>query len=538
MPELMITTADGVTRRHTLAGPVVLGRDPTCEISFDDPGTSRRHACIRPEGGGYVVEDLGSKNGTMVNDVSCVTARLRDGDEVLLGSVRVLFCEEDRLDDTSTSVVLSDHTPARQSTTYSRQEARLLLPQQRLEMLYELSERLTRLRGREELLEDVLNVGFETLEFERGAVAIRKPGGRGVEWPVVRNLRGAGGELAISNTVLSRALNHGERAVINDTAFGGADPTISMVQHGIRSALCVPLQHRDEILGVIYGDRVTTGTVYSSADVDFLAGLAKLASIGLINARLVSELEVKVALEHEISLARSIQQRLFPGTLPDRDEVKVAVLNEPGRRVSGDYYDVFELEGGRIAFVLADVTGEGVAASLLMANLQAAVRVTLPGRDELGVLLGEWSRLIYQNTEPSKFVTCLLAVVDPATRRLTLANAGHHQPYLIRPSGGSCGELEADAGFPLGVVEQAEYATQSIDLGPEPCTLFCYTDGVIEAMNDPGDTFTFERMAEVLGSLDDPDPGETIMRVREAVHSFCGGAAQSDDVTMLAVELR
>ncbi len=538
MPELVITTSDGVSREHTLTGPVVLGRDPTCEISFDDPGTSRRHARIRPEGDWYVVEDLGSKNGTLVNDVLCTTSRLRDGDEVLLGSVRVLFRDDDRTDHTSTSIVLSDDTPPRESTTYSRQDDSLLLPQRRLHMLYELSERLTRLRDQVDLLEDVLDIGFETLQFERGAVAIRKADGRGVDWPVVRNLRGAGGELKISNSVLGRALNHGERAVINDTAIGETDPTISMIQHGIRSALCVPLQHRDEILGVIYGDRVTSGTVYSAADVDFLAGLARLVSIGLINARLVSELEVKVALEHEISLARDIQQRLFPAVLPDRPEVKVAVLNEPGRRVSGDYYDVLELGGGRIAFVIADVTGEGVAASLLMANLQAAVRVTLPGSDDLGALLVQWSQLIYHNTEPSKFVTCLLGVVDPATRRVTLANAGHHQPYVIRPGGGECGELESDSGFPLGVVEGTEYTARSIDLGPKPCTLFCYTDGVIEAMNDAGDMFTFERMVEVLGELDDTNPDNSITRVREAVHSFCGGAAQSDDITMLAVELR
>ncbi|HUU85852.1 MAG TPA: SpoIIE family protein phosphatase [Phycisphaerae bacterium] len=537
MPELAITTSDGMTRRRTLTGPVVLGRDPSCEVSFDDPGTSRRHACIRPEGKGYVVEDLGSKNGTLVNDVTCTTVRLRDGDEIMLGSVRVLFRDESRADDTSTSVILSDDSPPRESTTYSRQDSKLLLPQQRLQMLYDLSERLTRLRDREGLLEDALNIGFETLQFERGAVAIRKPGGRGVEWPVVRNLQSAGGELKISNSVLGRALNHGERAVINDTAFGDADPTISMVQHGIRSALCVPLQHRDEILGVIYGDRVTTGTVYSTADVDFLAGLAKLVSIGLINARLVSEQEAKVALEHEISLARDIQQRLFPEKLPDRADVKVAVLNEPGRRVSGDYYDVFELDEGRIAFVVADVTGEGVAASLLMANLQAAVRVTLSGREEPGALLGVWNRLIYRNTEPSKFVTCLLAIVDPVTHRVTLANAGHHQPYVIR-RGGECGELQAEAGYPLGVVDHVEYATGSIELGPAPCTLFCYTDGVIEAMNDAGEIFTFERMVEVLHGLEDSDPGKTISRVREAVHAFCGGAAQSDDITMLAVEMR
>jgi len=537
MTELVITTAGGSIRTFPLSGPVVLGRDASCDIVLDAPGTSRRHARIRPDGGLFLLEDLGSKNGTLLNGVGCSVARLSDGDEIVLGMVQVVFRDQRRPPDTGTSVVVSNRAPPTTTTRFSSRGDRLLLPQRRLEMLYELSERLTRLRDRDELLNDVLDVCFETLQFERGAIAVKKPVGRGLDWPAIRNLRGVGGELTISQSVLSRALEHGERAVITDSDQASADPTVSMVQHGIRSALCVPLQDQNRILGVIYGDRLSTGAVYADEDLDFLAGLARQVSVGLINARLMEEQQVKLRLEHEISLARTIQQRLFPSSLPQREDLQVAVLNEPGRHVSGDYYDLIELEDGRVAFVIADVTGEGVAAALLMANLQAAVRVTLPREDDPGSLLEQWNRLIYHNTDASKFVTCLVGIVDPRCRRLHLANAGHPHPFALGEAGGGCDELETDAGLPLGVREDVVYQTEPIELGDGIRTLFCCTDGVVEAMNDDEALFTRERLVEVLQSAERFEAAALIEQVRRRVAAFCGGAAQSDDITMLALRL-
>lgn len=537
MVELVITTADGRTQRHALTGPVVLGRDPACDIPLEDLGTSRRHARIKPEGDGFVLEDLGSKNGTIINGAVRRLARLRDGDEVLLGSVRVVFRDERAQAEVTTAVIVSDRPPPRENTRFSGHTRELALSQHRLQMLYDLSERVTRLRGQNDLLEEVLDICFDTLQFERGAVALRRPDGRGVDWPVVRNLRGVEGKIEVSRTVLGRALDHGERAVINNTQQPDFDPTVSMVQLGIRSALCVPLLDNDQVLGVIYGDRTTTGAVYSEEDVDFLAGLAKQASIGLINAKLMEERQEKLVLEREMFLARQIQQRLFPTSLPSRADVQVAARNDPGRHVSGDYYDVIGVPGGRVAFVIADVTGEGVAAALLMSNLQAAVRLTMAGEADPGALLARWNRLIHENTEASKFVTCLAGVVDPAARRLALAAAGHYPPYVVGPAPSECFEVKCEPSYPLGVVNDAEYATAWIDLPPVPCTLFCYTDGVIEAMNTEGGQFGRARMIEALHAAGDVPPDQLVSHVREAISDFCGEALPSDDITMLAIRL-
>ena len=181
---------------------------------------------------------------------------------------------------------------------------------------------------------------------------------RGIDWPLVRHARGAEGELQISGSIVARVLDNGERAVILDDQHLAANPTESIISQGIRSALCVPLEYRSKIIGVLYGDCVTAGRIYTPEDVDFLAALARQVSIGIVNARLHKEHQVRVALEREIDLARSIQQNLFPMELPAVDNLRVAAANRPGRYVSGDYYDVIDLGENRFALLVAGCDGQ------------------------------------------------------------------------------------------------------------------------------------------------------------------------------------
>ena len=305
MPELAITLADGRSIRHKLdRKPVVVGRDADCDLPIDDPSASRHHARFSWSAAGYIVEDLASKNGTLVNDAPCTHEPLRDGDRILIGSTLAYFRDET---DQSTerrstlSVHISEEETATHATRYVSRDRQLLLSQQRLEMIYELSERLTTLQSRDQLLESALQICCDALKFERGAIGVRRPNERHLDWPVVHNLPGGEGELRISRTLLNRALEHGERAIFTEDSAGGGDPTVSMVQQGIRSAMCVPLLAGDTTLGVIYGDRTTTSTTYSDEDIDFFAGIARQVSIGLINCRLVEEQREMVRLKRRSS---------------------------------------------------------------------------------------------------------------------------------------------------------------------------------------------------------------------------------------------
>lgn len=537
---IVVTLTDGRTWKQPLTQDVqVLGRDPSCEIVLDDPSASRRHALLRFENGRYRLEDLGSKNGTLVNEVRVQTQELKDQDEVLIGSVALRFLEvgdDDTTQETS-SVVVSDAERVPSTASFTSRSSSLQLTTQRLQMLYDFGERLTSLRDRDELLDDALSICFETLRFERGAIAVRKPDGRGVDWPVVRNLHGAGGDLTISRTLLGRALDHGERAIITDGLQEPIDPTVSMVQHGIRSAMCVPLMQGDNVLGVIYGDRTSTSTLYTSEDIDFLAGIARQVTIGLVNARLMDEQKVMLAMEAELDVAREIQRKLFPHELPADDRIVMAALNEPGRTVSGDYYDVIEFDDGRIAFLIADVSGKGVAAALLMSNLQAAVRLTLASTGDPADAMRRWNALLYANTDSSKFVTCVACVIDTRARALTFTLAGHQAPYVLRGSDQPPEELGMDPELPLGVVEHVEYQSKTVDLGDGPCTIFCYSDGVVEAMNSAHELFGDERMRLALAESADAPPNLLLRKMRKALSGFTRDAEQSDDITMLAAKL-
>lgn len=535
MAELIITMADGRTVRHRLgAEAAVIGRDENCDIPLSDPSSSRRHARFSMTPRGYMIEDLGSKNGTLVNDLPCTTKILKHGDEAQIGASLIVFQESGT--SVSGSVVISDDKTASHGTHYVSGDRRLALSQKRLEMIYELSGRLVKVQSQDELFENAMDICSETLHFERGAIGIKRRGAKTLDWPVIRNLLGSEGEITVSRTLLSRALEYGERAIFTEEG-GTTDPTVSMVQQGIRSAMCVPLIHNEETLGVIYGDRISTSTSYTNEDIDFLAGIAQQVSIGLINARLVEDQREMVRLNHDIDLARSLQFGLFPLDLPDEPNFKIGALNDPGMRVSGDYYDVIPAADGRTWFLIADVTGEGVAAAFLMANLQAAVHTTIEESYDPAHHLDRWNRLICRNTGGSKFITCLLLLIDPKTGRLEFASAGHHPPLLIRPGQDSPDELATDAGFPLGVVDDAEFISTTVELGTDPFLLLCYTDGVIEAMDNEEAMFGAQRLHIALTEVRDQNPKAVVTQIRKQVSRFADGAPQSDDITVLAVRL-
>ncbi len=535
VPELVVTLPSGVTSRHVLGEmPVVLGRETICDVFIDDPSTSRQHARLRPTPEGFLAEDLGSKNGTLVNGEPARSQLLRHGDVLTLGQVLIDYLDEATA--SAKTVVVADVQESRsRATTFAGPDQALLLSQKRLSKLYELGGQLTRLRtDRTAFLEEALDICFELLSFERGAIGVRRQQTRAVDWPVVRNLHGREGELTISRTLLSRALEHGERAIFTDEGLAAHDPTVSIVQHGIQSAMCVPLIHEDEILGVIYGDRTSSSTRYAQEDIDFLAAIARQISIGLINLRLVDEQKRLAQISYDLDMARRIQRGLFPAALPSQGRLKVAALNEPGRRISGDYYDVIELPDGRVWLLIADVTGEGMPAALLMANLQAAVRLTIHESDDPGALLARWNRVICANTDGSKFVTCLLALVDPAARELSLATAGHYPPILFRAAESEPIDFEVDPGCPLGVNLGETYAAARVPFGREPMTYFCYTDGIVEAMTVDRRQFGEDRLLECLRGARADGPQTLIKQVRRAVSQFVDGAPQSDDITILA----
>ncbi len=537
MASITVQYADGRATEHPINGAeVVIGRDASCEVPLEDTITSRRHARLYVDGGGaFWIQDLRSKNGTILNSTTLAApTRLRDKDRIVIGACLLTFHGTAA----GPKVVLSE---AKSDTTYASTSAwgsdqRLVLPQMRLEKLYELNGRMTGRFDRDDLLNEVLEICIEVLRFERAGVALWKGGTSLPEWVKLKNLKGdAGNEFRISRSVVDRALHSGERVLINDTGSAEVDPTMSMISNNIRSAMCVPIQYHQQVHGVIYGDRVTTTGGYTKEDADFFAALGQMAAMGLVNVQLVDEMRRRQRVEMDLTTAREIQSRLFPAEPLDTGALIIDALNDPGRSVSGDYYDYFVRPDGLITVVIADVSGKGTPASLLMANLQAAVHVTLNHDSDLVRAVDSLNKLICRNVSSGRFITGMFGLLDPAKEQFTYVNAGHLPPYILRPSG--IAKMEVEPSLPLGIEDSFDYELGVIDLSAGPLTLFMYTDGVPDAENEPGEPFGMDRLEESLRGNLTEQPTEMITRVRRSIKQFTRNHTQTDDITILAMRL-
>ncbi len=536
MAHVEVRYADGRQVRFPLAAmETILGRDASCDIALQDAIASRRHALIRrDERGGFWIEDLKSKNGIVVNDRPVTTASVRHGDRIGIGTCQLTLFSEPQptvlLQDTP-----SDTLPGAASAW--RGDHGLDLSRQRLETLYRLNERLAGHLDRDDLLGALLDVCFEQLRFERAGIAVWRGKPHRPKWIHLRDQSSdLAGEFRISRSVVDRALDHAERTLINDTADGKIDPTASMISNNIRSAMCVPMEFLDQVHGVIYGDRVTSTGGYTKEDIDFFAALARLGAMGLANVELFEARQKRHKAEVQLQLARDIQARLFPDESLIDTGLHIDALNDPGQMVSGDYYDFFRREDGLIAVVIADVAGKGVPASLLMANLQAAVRIMLAKETDLLQTVGDINRLLCANIADSRFITAIFGLLDPAARRLSYVNAGHLAPYVIH-NDKRLEQLTIDPSLPIGIAADYPYELAEIALPSTPSTLILHTDGVPDAENEQGERYQEPRYAAAIESNIASPPCELVTKVRRSIKQFTRNHPQTDDITMMAIRL-
>jgi serine phosphatase RsbU (regulator of sigma subunit) len=238
-------------------------------------------------------------------------------------------------------------------------------------------------------------------------------------------------------------------------------------------------------------------------------------------------------LASELRVARTIQQRLFPGEVPQIPGLEVAGVSIPSREIGGDSYDYLRWGEGLLVSV-ADVAGKGVPAALLMSNLQAGLRGQAHRPAALGQVLQELNALIFASTDPGRFITLAIANIDPVANRLVYANAGHNAPLVCRRDGTI--EFLAESGLLLGVLANAEYDETETSLAPGD-TLVLYTDGVVEAQNAAGEFFGDDRLRTLLA--EPPANGGSAAAIRDrivdSVNTFAGIDGPGDDLTVVVV---
>jgi sigma-B regulation protein RsbU (phosphoserine phosphatase) len=255
-------------------------------------------------------------------------------------------------------------------------------------------------------------------------------------------------------------------------------------------------------------------------------------------ANLVEEENKRRRLENEISIAREVQNQLFPSTLPSVPGVEIEAICKAARSVSGDYYDFIQLSPTHIAIAIADISGKGISAALLMASLQAALRSQMlsQGSERLSMaeLVSRLNKHLVRNTGDDRFATFFIAIYDSATRTLRYTNAGHLPAFLI--CDGSSEQLDK-GGMVLGVVEDYVYEEGSLTVEPESL-LIGYSDGLIEPENVYGEEFGIRRLQEAAVRVQGAAPLMVAESLMAAVEEWAGTPEQADDMTVIVARLR
>ncbi len=299
--------------------------------------------------------------------------------------------------------------------------------------------------------------------------------------------------------------------------------------------IAVPMTIKNEVRGFILLGKRLTGKPFSHSDLEYISSVASLAIISIENSRLFKEALEKQKLEKDLELARTIQQNLLPKKLPDFKKIEIAAYNKTAKQVGGDYYDVIKLDEKRLLFAIADVSGKGVQAALLMANLQAFLKAIIKQNIPLVEASNLINDLVSENTSMGSFITFFWGVLNTEELTFTYVNAGHNPPLLIRD--GNIIKLKT-GGMILGVMSTVvDYEFETIQLKAND-VIVMFTDGITEAMDTEKNEYTDERLEKLILENSNVSAKELLNKIIDDVNEHTWEAEQSDDITCCVVKVK
>jgi len=410
----------------------------------------------------------------------------------------------------------------------------------RLALLYHLSQTFNSSLDLDEVLNRVMDEVIETTHAERGFVMLQESDPSSAETRLVfKAARGMDQrsiedpQFQISRGVVERVARDGRPLLTSDAqADSRFNIRESIMLLGLRSILCVPLNVKDRVIGVIYVDSRLQAGVFTQADLELLTAIASTAAIAIENARLYQVAVEKGRLERELQMARKVQASLLPPEAPQIPGWSFYARWTPARVVAGDYYDFIPVENGPMHLLVADVTDKGLPAALFMVFSRSIVRASLDWAPTPAEGISYANQVICAESTHGLFVTLFYALLNPENGQFTYVNAGHNPALLFRNSGERGLTRLAITGRPLGVDPDSPYSQRTVQLAPQDF-VFLYTDGITEAPNARGEEFGLERLERVLMECHDHEPAEIVDRVEQAVADFTGSSTPFDDITVM-----
>ncbi|MEO1653986.1 MAG: PP2C family protein-serine/threonine phosphatase, partial [Bacteroidota bacterium] len=294
----------------------------------------------------------------------------------------------------------------------------------------------------------------------------------------------------------------------------------------------IPVMHKDRVLAYVFLTDTYSGE-QQQVDVRFVQALSNIIIVAIENKKLVRRQIVQEAYKRELEIAKKVQSNLFPKKLPYSREVKVKATYFPHDLIGGDYYDFIPLDDKRFILCIADVSGKGIPAALLMSNFQATLRTLVRQNWDLKQIVEELNYLIYENSKGEHYITFLVALYDGQLHKLTYINAGHNPGYLYDFRHNQ--QIQLDSGTTvLGAFSPLPFLKETIINNLNNFYLFTYTDGVTEITNPDDEQFGHDRLENFLATRSRIDLAEIHGNLITRVNNFKRGMAYVDDITMLS----
>ena len=552
MAYLLVNDGPDKGTKYILDEECVLGRSLDCQVQIQDLAVSRKHARISRVSQGYEVIDLGSGNGTFVNDIAVSRHLLKDNDIVRVSQLNLRYHDEQYQ---AQSPIQGAVTMLQTRDSFEQNILQALDAQEfnkdgageikssedlanasaRLKTIYAISQDISSILDIDELLTEILERLFGEFDIAHtGFIMLYNNSNQDLETRALkRHPDYSEGEVTVSSTIINKVLGE-KQAVLSRDAM--ADERFlegkSVAAIGIRSMICAPLLWRGDSLGVIYLDSFLFDA-FRESDLELLHGISGQAALAIGNARLHARLMKRQRFEQDLKMAERIQQSFLPQKLPLAEGFSFCARYEPAFEVGGDFYDFIELPNDRLGLVVGDVSGKGVAAALYMAKMSRDLRYFALSESSPGRVLGWMNKMVLESGQDDIFVTMLYAVLEKQTGRLLIGNAGHMPVVVREPNGRRVRILDEVAGLPLGVMPGAEYEYEVYDMNRGDSVLL-YSDGLVEAMSPEREMFGIQSVqTSMLNARNNPD--ELVEDLLADMEEHVSGAPQFDDTTLICV---
>jgi phosphoserine phosphatase RsbU/P len=337
--------------------------------------------------------------------------------------------------------------------------------------------------------------------------------------------------------IIGRVWQTREPVLLTDLADAPELAGLRGTSLGAASVMVTPLLYGKQNMGVLALGNGPSSPSFTPSDFVVFKSIAEQSAFALYNAIIYSEANEKKRLDHDLEIARDIQRILLPSEAPSIPGFEIAGINIPARHVSGDYFDYVTVDEDKLGVAIADVSGKGVPASIIMAICRSVLRSQATGNSSPADVLQKVNRQIYPDIKEDMFISMAYVILDHVLGTVTLSRAGHDAPILFDHASGMATPVKPPGmvvGIDSGSVFDRITGDFSLSLKRDDCLLL-YTDGVTEALDANGDEFGPERMIESVSASAPEGAPAIITRLIDDLRSFVGAQPQNDDITLIAI---